>query len=1265
MSRLLWFALLFSLMTVDQTDGWRRRRRRRRCSRVDCAVTWRSWSSCSRSCGGGTKYRLGSVARQPACGGSPCPALRQSLSCNSQRCPVHGGWSSWGAWGSCSKSCGNANRYRYRSCTAPTPKYGGRSCIGSRIQWKSCIIKHCPVHGGWSSWGAWGSCSKTCGTGNRNRYRSCTAPTPKYGGRSCIGSSIQRKSCFIKHCPVHGGWSSWGAWGSCSKTCGTGNRNRYRSCTAPTPKYGGRSCIGSSIQRKSCFIKHCPVHGGWSSWGTWGSCSKTCGNGNRNRYRSCTAPTPKYGGRSCIGSWVESKSCFIKHCPVHGGWSSWGTWGSCSKTCGTGYQDRYRSCTSPVPAYGGSSCADSSNQQTPCLIKHCPVHGGWSSWGAWGSCSKTCGTGYQDRHRSCTSPVPAYGGSSCAGSSNQQTSCLIKHCPVHGGWSSWGAWGSCSKTCGNGNRYRYRSCTAPTPKYGGRSCIGSRFQWRSCIVKHCAVHGGWSSWGTWGSCSKTCGNGNRNRYRSCTAPTPKYGGRSCIGSWIESKSCFIKHCPVHGGWSSWGTWGSCSKTCETGYQDRHRSCTSPVPAYGGSSCAGSSNQQTSCLIKHCPVHGGWSSWGAWGSCSKTCGTGYQDRHRSCTSPVPAYGGSSCAGSSNQQTSCLIKHCPVHGGWSSWGAWGSCSKTCGTGYQDRHRSCTSPVPAYGGSSCTDSSNQQTSCLIKHCPVHGGWSSWGAWGSCSKTCGTGYQDRHRNCTSPVPAYGGSSCTGSSNQQTSCLIKHCPVHGGWSSWGAWGSCSKTCGTGYQNRHRSCTSPVPAYGGSSCAGSSNQQTSCLIKHCPVHGGWSSWGAWGSCSKTCGTGYQDRHRSCTSPVPAYGGSSCTDSSNQQTSCLIKHCPVHGGWSSWGAWGSCSKTCGTGYQDRHRSCTSPVPAYGGSSCAGSSNQQTSCLIKHCPVHGGWSSWGAWGSCSKTCGSGYQDRHRSCTSPVPAYGGSSCTGSSNQQTSCLIKHCPVNGGWSSWFVSTPCNVTCGSGKEELNRTCTNPEPKHGGNPCNGVSHKEQNCTRKPCPIHGGWSGWSLWRPCSVTCGSGVEIRLRNCTNPAPQHGGEGCKGSAVRSNVCKKDLCPVDGGWSEWSEWTDCSVTCGGGVMSRKRNCDNPAPTAGGRLCEGPSKDVKSCNASTICFNEVGCYGKFPGSSLLRGFKSEIQWLVPPLYKQMEKVIEKCARVAREEGMNFFALEDFGNCFGAREFPAGSQTDAMACNFGVGFQNVFFVYKALL
>ena len=73
-----------------------------------------------------------------------------------------------------------------------------------------------------------------------------------------ISTVFQSRLTHSRFTTVHGGWSIWGTWGSCSKTCGTGYRSRYRSCTAPTPKYGGRSCTGSRIQTKSCIIKHCP-----------------------------------------------------------------------------------------------------------------------------------------------------------------------------------------------------------------------------------------------------------------------------------------------------------------------------------------------------------------------------------------------------------------------------------------------------------------------------------------------------------------------------------------------------------------------------------------------------------------------------------------------------------------------------------------------------------------------------------------------------------------------------------------------------------------------------------------------------------------------------------------------------------------------------------------------------------------------------------------------------------------------------------------------
>ena len=57
---------------------------------------------------------------------------------------------------------------------------------------------------------------------------------------------------------------------------------------------------------------------------------------------------------------------------------------------------------------------------------------------------------------------------------------------------------------------------------------------------------------------------------------------------------------------------------------------------------------------------------------------------------------------------------------------------------------------------------------------------------------------------------------------------------------------------------------------------------------------------------------------------------------------------------------------------------------------------------------------------------------------------------------------------------------------------------------------------------------------------------------------------------TDGGYSKWSDWSSCSVTCGGGLMWRNRQCNNPMPSGDGKTCKeqslGPEKQSKPCNS---------------------------------------------------------------------------------------------------
>ncbi|XP_048864297.1 thrombospondin-2 isoform X4 [Brienomyrus brachyistius] len=201
-------------------------------------------------------------------------------------------------------------------------------------------------------------------------------------------------------------------------------------------------------------------------------------------------------------------------------------------------------------------------------------------------------------------------------------------------------------------------------------------------------------------------------------------------------------------------------------------------------------------------------------------------------------------------------------------------------------------------------------------------------------------------------------------------------------------------------------------------------------------------------------------------------------------------------------------------------------------------------------------------------------------------------------CPVclsaNGsedGWSPWSEWTECTVTCGTGTQQRGRSCD-----ATSNPCTGPSIQTRKCSLRKCDSRvrqdGGWSLWSPWSSCSVTCGEGQITRIRHCNSPVPQLGGKDCDGSGRETQKCEASPCPVDGGWGPWSPWATCSATCGGGVRSRTHVCNSPRPKYGGKKCQGDATDIDVCNPqdcpvdgclSNPCFGGVDCNSAPDGS----------------------------------------------------------------------------------
>ena len=64
------------------------------------------------------------------------------------------------------------------------------------------------------------------------------------------------------------------------------------------------------------YFYHLTVDGGWTGYGSFSPCSKSCGGGTHYRTRTCSSPPPANGGKNCVGSAKDTQSCNIKACPT-------------------------------------------------------------------------------------------------------------------------------------------------------------------------------------------------------------------------------------------------------------------------------------------------------------------------------------------------------------------------------------------------------------------------------------------------------------------------------------------------------------------------------------------------------------------------------------------------------------------------------------------------------------------------------------------------------------------------------------------------------------------------------------------------------------------------------------------------------------------------------------------------------------------------------------------------------------------------------------
>uniref|UniRef100_A0A7N8WW31 ADAM metallopeptidase with thrombospondin type 1 motif, 16 n=1 Tax=Mastacembelus armatus TaxID=205130 RepID=A0A7N8WW31_9TELE len=536
--------------------------------------------------------------------------------------------------------------------------------------------------------------------------------------------------------------------------------------------------------------------------------------------------------------------------------------------------------------------------------------------------------------------------------------------------------------------------------------------------------------------------------------------------------------------------------------------------------------------------------------------------------------------------------PLHGHWSEWSSWSACSRSCESGVTYRDRQCNNPRPAYGGKFCEGSSRSYKLCNTEDCPPNAtdyraqqcaefnskqfrGWYyTWRPYTRvddqdiCKLYCFAEGYDFFFALASKVKD--GTLCSqGSSNV---CIDGLCErvgcdrVLGSAAVPDACGVCkgdNSTCKIykgqytkqHYNNQYYGVVT-IPAGARSIRVMELNTSSSYLAvrdtqERYYLNGHWTV--DWPGRHPIAGAIFEYKR--------PYNRPESLISTGPTNETLVIEILLQG-WNPGIHWeytqkkaeekknhskhnytwaiirSQCSATCAGGQMNTKSACYKDLRVQVNTSyCNPKSRPAT--RVMPCNTHPCPASWsiGEWGACSRSCGGGEQMRRVQCVQKtseanVDTLADSECAQPTPaRKQACNTHSCPpvwTTGPWSQVSMCvkvicqpTVCSRKCGNGLKKRTVDTAGKYRELAAKKCHHVPKPTVNlhrpCTLAPCPVpqplpRPEWQS-SPWSQCTVTCGGGVQIRTVQCLTEGSPSPGCALHLKPSITQACNTNFCP--------------------------------------------------------------------------------------------------------------------------------------------------------